>query len=130
MGVPGPCAGARVGLKGQGASTLQPKRLPIHREPQHLQRGLERSIGSLSFLPDDAVAGRDILASCCNIPAACSGATPTWLVNDLQVEDDATSLDLPGFDSSVEDADGLGERGDVHAGREATGVGEGGRHWV
>lgn len=130
MGVPGPCAGAWVGVKGQRASTLQPKWLPIHRETEHLQRGLERSIGCLSLLPDDAIAGGDILASCCDIPAACSCATPTWLVNDLQVEDDATSLDLPGFDSTVEDADSLREGGDVHAGGEATRVGEGGCHGV
>lgn len=70
------------------------------------------------------------MASCCNIPAACSCATPTWLVNDFQVEDDPTSLDLPGFDSTVEDADGLREGGDVQAGGEAAGVGEGGRHGV
>lgn len=110
MGVPGPCAGAWVGVEGQRATTLQPKRLPVHREPQHLQRGLKRSIGCISLLPDNAIAGRDVLASFCKIPAACSCATPpTWLVNDFQVENDPTSLDLPWFDSTVEDADGLGE---------------------
>lgn len=119
-----------MGVKGHRASTLQPKWLPVHREPQHLQRGLERSIGCLSLLPDDAIAGRDVLASCCNIPAACSCATPTLLVNDLQVENDPTSLDLPGFDSTVEDADGFREGGDVQAGGQATGVGEGGPHGV
>lgn len=119
-----------MGVKGQRASTLQPKWCPIHREPQHLQRGLERSIGCLSLLPNDAIAGRDVLASCCNIPAACSCATPAWLINDLQVEDDPTSLDLPRFDSTVEDADGLREGRDVQAGGEATGVGVGGCHGV
>lgn len=112
-------------MKGQRASALEPKRLPVHREPQHLQRRLERSIGCLSFLPDDAIAGRDVLASCCNAPAACSCATPTCLVNDLKVEDDPTPLDLPGFDSAVEDAYSLGEGGDVQAGGEATRVGKG-----
>lgn len=119
-----------MGGKGQRASTLQPKRLPVHREAQHLQRGLERSIGCLSFLPNDAIAGRDVLASCCNIPAACGCTTPTWLVNDLQVEDDPTPLDLPGFDSTVEDADSLRERRNMRARGEATGVGEGSRHGV
>lgn len=65
MGVPGPWPG----VKRHRTSTLQAKRLPVHRESQHLQR-LERSIGSLSLLPNDAIAGRDVLASCCNIPTA------------------------------------------------------------
>lgn len=130
MGVPGPGAGAWVGVEGDRASTLQPKRLSVHREAKHLQRGLERSIGRLALLPDDAIAGRDVLASCCIIPASCSCAAPPWLVNDLQVEDDAASLHLPGFDSAVEDADSLREGGDVHAGGEAAGVGEGGRQGV
>lgn len=112
-----------MGVKGQRASTLQPKWRPIHRETQHLQRGLERSIRCLSLLPNDAIAGRDVLPSCCNIPAACSRATPAWFINDLQVEDDPTSLDLPRLDSTVEDADGLGEGGHMQAGGEATGVG-------
>lgn len=114
-----------MGVKGQRASTLQPKWLPVHRKPQHLQRGLERSIRCLSLLPDDAITGRDVLASGCNIPAACSCATPAWLINDLQVEDDPASLDLPGFDPTVEDADGLREGGHVHPGGEAPRVGEG-----
>lgn len=132
MGVPGPRAGARpwVGVKGQRAPALQPKGRPIHREPQHLQRGLERSVRRLSLLPDDAIAGGDVLASRCDAPAACSCAAPARLIDDLQVEDDPTSLDLPRFDSTVEDAYGLGEGGDVQAGGEAAGVGEGGRQGV
>lgn len=119
-----------MGVEWHRASALQPKWLPIHREPQHLQRGLERSIGSLSLFPNDTIAGRDVLASCCNIPTACSCATPTWLVNDLQVEDDPTSLHLPGFNSAVKDADGLREGGDMHAGGKATSIGEGWCHGV
>lgn len=126
MGVSGPGGGAGtwVGVKGQRASALEPKRLPVHREAQHLQRRLERSVGCFSFLPDDAVAGRDVLASCCNTPAARSCAAPPRLINHLQVEDDPPPLDLPGFDSAVEDAYSLREGGDVQAGGEAARVGK------
>lgn len=117
-------------MKSPRAPTLQPKWLSIHGEAQHLQRRLERSIGGLSFLSDDAIAGRDVLASRCNIPTACSCAPPSWLVDDFQVENDATPLDLPWFDSAVEDSDGLREGGGVWAGGEATGSGKGGRHRV
>lgn len=132
MGVSRPWGGPRawVRVKRQRASTLEPKRLPIHREPQHLQRGLERSIGCLSLFPNDAIAGRDILASCCNIPAAGSCATPACLINNLQVEDDPASLDLPGFDSTVKDADSLRERGDVQAGGYASRIGKGVCHGI
>lgn len=132
MGVSGPCGRACpwVGVKGQRASTLEPKWLPIHWEAQHLQRGLERSIGNVSLLPNNAITGRDVLASWHDIPAACSVPTPASLINDLQVEDDASSLDLPGFDSTVEDADSLGEGGDVQAGREAAWVREGVCHGI
>ena len=124
--VPGCCAGAWpwVGRESRRASTLQPEWLPVHREPQHLQGRLERSIWGLSLFPNDTIAWRDVLASCWNIPTATSCATPAWLVNDLQVEDDPTSLDLSWFDPTVEDADGLGERRDVHAGGETTRVRE------
>lgn len=117
-----------MGLKGRGAPALQPKRLPVHGEAQHLQGRLERAVGGVSLLPDDAVAGRDVLAPRRDTPAG--RAPPAGLVDDLQVEDDATSLDLPGFDPAVEDADSLREGGGVQAGREAARGGEGGRHGV
>lgn len=71
-----------MGVKRHRAATLQPKGLPVHGEAQHLQRGLEGSIRSFTFLPDDAVAGGDILASC-DTPASCGCAAATWLVDDL-----------------------------------------------
>lgn len=120
-----------MGVERPSASTLQPKWLPVHGKSQHLQRRLEWSIGSLALpLTNDAIAGRDALASCLNIPAARRCATSTWLVDDLQVEDDATPLDLPRLDPAVEDSDGLGKGGDVWARGEATWAGEGGRHGV
>lgn len=111
-------------MKRHRTPTLQPKRLPIHWESQHLQGRLERSVRSLSLPANDTVARRDILPSCCDIPCACSCATPARFVNDLEVEDNPTSLDFSRLDSTVEDADGLGERGDVHAGGEAARVGK------
>lgn len=70
------------------------------------------------------------MASCCRVPAARGRASSSGLVDDLQVEDDSASLHLPGFDSAVQDADGLRKGGHVVAGGKPTGVGEGGRHWV
>lgn len=113
------------------ASTLHPKGFPIHGEAQHLRRGLERPIRGLSLLlPDYAIAGGDILPSCLTISVAGPSTTPPWFVNDLQVEDDATPLDLPGFDPAVEDPDGLGERGDMRAGGKPTRVSKWGCHGV
>lgn len=119
MSVSGGCVPWR-GVKGQRTCTLKPEWFAIHWESEHLQRRLERSIGCLSLLANDAIVRRDALASCCNIPISSSCATPSCLINDLQIEDDPTSLDLPGFDSTVEDADSLRERRDVQAGGEAT----------
>lgn len=113
-------------VKGHRASTLQPKWLSIHREAQHLQRRLERSIRSLSLLTNYTIARRDLLASCHCIPTTCCCATPTWLINYFKVEDNPTSLHLPRFDSTVKDTDGLRERGYMHAGGGATWAGKGG----
>lgn len=119
-----------MGVEGQRASTLQPERRPVHGEAQHLERRLERPVGSLAFLADDAVARRDVVAASGRAPAACRRAASARLVYDLQIEDDPASLHLPGFDSAVEDADSLGEGGDMRAGGEAAGTGEGGGHGV
>lgn len=119
-----------MGVKRHRSSALQPEWLPVHREPQHLQRRLERSIWGFPLLPNDTIAGWDVLTSCRNIPSPGRCATPARFVDDLQIEDDSASLDFPGFHPTVKDADGFREGRNVHAGREATRVGEGGRHGV
>lgn len=50
-------------------------------------------------------------------------STGFGFVNYLQVQDYATSLDLPRFDPAVEDADRFGERRDGRTGREGVGHG-------
>lgn len=67
VAAPRPRAGARsrVGVKRHRPSALQPERLAVHGEPQHLQRGLEGSVGGLSLLTNDAVARRNVLAPGC-----------------------------------------------------------------
>lgn len=106
MGVSG---GARRwgGGKGQRTSVLEPKGLPIHWKAQHLQGRLKRSIRGLSLLSDDAVAGWDVVAPCRYVPAAHTGTASARLIDDLQVEDDSTSLDLSRFNPTVEDANCL-----------------------
>lgn len=106
MGVSG---GARRwgGGKGQWTSVLEPKGLPIHWKAQHLQGRLKGSIRGFSLLSDDAVAGWDVLAPCRYVPAAHTGTASARLIDDLQVEDDSASLDLPRFNPTVEDANCL-----------------------
>lgn len=94
-------------MKGQRTSILEPKRLPVHWKAQHLQGRLKRSIRRLSLLSNDAITGWDVLAPHCYIPAAYTGTTSARLIDDLQVEDDSTPLDLPRFNSAVEDANSL-----------------------
>lgn len=132
MGVSGGRGGTRRwrGAKGKRTSILEPKGLPIHRKAQHLQGRLKRSIRCLSLLSNDAIAGGDVLAPCCYVPAAYARTASARLIDDLQVEDDSTSLDLPRFNPTVEDANSLGERGDVQARGEATRVREGARHGI
>lgn len=103
-------------MEGQLASTLESEWLPIHWKAQHLWRRLERPVGSLPFLPDDAVAGGDVVASSSGISATWSRSALARLIDHLQIEDDSASLDFPGFDPTVEDADRLGEGGGVRAG--------------
>lgn len=105
MGVSGGARGWRGG-KGQRTSILEPKGLPIHGKAQHLQGRLKRSVRGLSLLSDDAVAGWDVLAPCCYVPAH-TGTSSARLIDDLQVEDDSASLDLPRFHPTVEDANSL-----------------------
>lgn len=109
MGVSGGCGGTRRrrGVKGQRTSILDPKGLPVHGKAQHLQGRLKRSIRRLSLLSNDAITGWDVLAPCCYAPAAHARTASAWLIDDLQVEDDSTSLDLPRFHPTVEDANGL-----------------------
>lgn len=88
-----------VGLKSQWTDPLQPVRLSVHGEARHFHGRLEGSVRHVATpLADDAVPGRN------SSPPVGGTPTSSCFVNDLQVQDDATSFDLSGFDAAVQDA--------------------------